>query len=34
MIDHLSSAERIALNMLARYGVAFIWDTHVAAAAA
>ena len=27
-------AEKIATTMLAQYGIKFIWDTHVAAAAA
>ena len=27
-------AEKIAATMLAQYGIKFIWDTHVAAAAA
>lgn len=34
MIAEPSSAEKIASRMLTRYGVAFIWDAHVAAAAA
>ena len=33
MIDQLA-AEKLASRMLAEHGVAFIWDTHVAAAAA
>jgi hypothetical protein len=34
VITEPSSAEKIASRMLARYGIAFIWDAHVAAAAA
>ena len=34
MIAEQTVAERIAARMLARHGIAFIWDTHVAAAAA
>jgi hypothetical protein len=33
VIDQLA-AEKLASRMLAEHGVAFIWDTHVAAAAA
>lgn len=34
MITERKSAEKIASRILARHGVAFIWDAHVAAAAA
>ena len=34
MITEPKSAEKIASHMLERHGLAFIWDTHVAAAAA
>jgi hypothetical protein len=34
MIAEPKSTDKIASRMLARYGVRFIWDTHVAAAAA
>lgn len=34
MIAERRSTEEIASRMLARYGIRFIWDTHVAAAAA
>ena len=29
-----SAAEKVAAKMLARYGIVFIWDTYIAAAAA
>ena len=34
MITEPSSAEKLASKMLARYGMPFIWEAHVAAAAA
>lgn len=34
MIAHREPTQKIASRMLARYGMVFIWDTHVAAAAA
>ena len=34
MIAEPRVTEKIASRMLARYGMRFIWDTHVAAAAA
>jgi len=34
MIAQREPAQKIAATMLARYGMVFIWDTHIAAAAA
>ena len=34
MIAETTPIQKIASKMLARYGIAFIWDTHIAAAAA
>jgi len=34
VITERNSAQKIASRMLARHGPGFIWDTHVAAAAA
>jgi len=34
MIAQREPAQKVAETMLARYGVMFIWDTHIAAAAA
>ena len=34
MIVQQTATDRIASRLLAQYGIAFIWDTHVAAAAA
>lgn len=34
MLTERSSAEKLASRMLGQYGIAFIWDVHVAAAAA
>lgn len=34
MVTEASAAEKFARRMLAQYGMPFIWDTHVAAAAA
>jgi hypothetical protein len=34
MISQREPAQKIASRMLARYGMVFIWDAHVAAAAA
>ena len=34
MIAHREPVQKIASRMLARYGMVFIWDTHIAAAAA
>ena len=34
MIAETTPSQKIASKMLARYGIAFIWEAHVAAAAA
>lgn len=34
MIAQREPVQKIASRMLARYGMVFIWDTHIAAAAA